>query len=141
MSSFEACGIREPKAETKEILLEKSRRLAKQTAEMSSDGDSGPREYFYGASNHGTQSTSQPTPATPKFILNPESKAFVPPNRTPSLNVNATPFIPRQLMAPPPTEGAAAVTTEMGALSVVGIYLSTTRTALIVHISVLFPSD
>ena len=146
MSNFEACGIREPKAETKEILLQKARRLAKQAAEMSGGADSGVREYYYGASNlnpeispftperrasstsstpaNGTQ--PQATPPTPKFTLNPESKAFVPPsslaNRVPTLNVEAAPFIPpSQLVAAQRTDVGATVTAEMGALSMVGI--------------------
>ena len=146
MSSFEACGIREPKAETKEVLLQKARRLAKQAAEMSGGADSGVREYYYGASNlnpeispftperrasstsstpaNGTQ--PQATPPTPKFTLNPESKAFVPPsslaNRVPTLNVEAAPFIPpSQLVAAQRTDVGATVTAEMGALSMVGM--------------------
>lgn len=148
MSLFEACGIREPKAETKVLLLEKARRLAKQAAEMSGGADSGPREYYYGAIDFnpdipsyspperrppstssspasGVQSANQTIPANPKSTLNPESKAFVPSamvKRTmPPLNVGATPFIPRQLVAPPPAEAAATITAEMGALSVVGL--------------------
>ena len=151
MSSFEACGVREPKAETKELLSEKVRTLAKQqAAEMSSGTDTGLREYYYGASNFNpdispftlppgrlaspTSSPAangstqpQPTPPTTKFTLNPDSKAFVPPARmvhrlTPKLDAGAAPFIPpSQRTAPQPTEGATAVTAEMGTLSMVGL--------------------
>ena len=147
MSSFEASGIREPKAETKELLLEKVRTLAKQTAEMSGGADAGPREYFYGASNFNpdipaftpppgrlASSTSspaangstqpQPTPPTTKFTLNPDSKAFVPSGRVlhPKLEAGPASFIPpSQPTAPQPTEGATAVTAETETLSMVGL--------------------
>lgn len=149
MSSFEACGIREPKAETKELLLEKSRTLAKQAAEMSGGADTGLREYYYGASNFNPDipaftppgqlasptpspaangsTQPQPTPPTTKFTLNPESKAYVPPTTlTPKpsvlvLDAGAAPFIPSsQRTAPRPAEGATAVAAEMGTLSMVG---------------------
>ena len=163
MSSFEACGIREPKTETKEVLLQKARRLAKQAAEMSGGADSGVREYYYGASNLNpeispftperrvspTSSTPangiqpQATPPTPKFTLNPESKAFVPPslaNRIPTLNVEAAPFIPpSQLVAAQRTDVGATVTAEMGALSMVGIAIYSIN--IYGHVVCLFSAD
>ena len=149
MSSLEACGIREPKAETKELLLEKARTLAKQAAEMSGGADAGHREYYYGASNFNPDipaftppqgplasptsnpaangsTQPQPTPPTTKFTLNPDSKAFVPsgrvPHLTPKLKAGPASFIPpSQPTAPQPTEGATAVTAETETLSMVGL--------------------